>query len=427
MNGRPATIETHESWLPMDHPLHRPRHGGRQRPALVCAVVFFLAPLLAFVLGVRPGEIENRPLARLGGSGGFWGALTGLPVWASDHLPLRGVAVDAQDAISRGVFGEPPPIGQGRQGTPLGPIGPVPDGAQGGPVDVSTFPSVVEGPDGWLFFGQDITLKCAPKRPLDETITALRRLRSAVESSGREFVLVVAPDKSTMMPEYLPASYPGKDCSTAAASEFWRRLPAETGAVDVRPPLRDAAQRRGPIYDRVDSHWTYEGGVVMTYAIANELSPGLSSGWKVAPTPPRPWPADLPPLLGRTAERMLQAYSLAPDGGIDRTNFEPSDFRAPQRFTTTPVPGAIDGTTVMIADSFTQFASPYLAAVFTDLTIVHPETVGAEPDRYADLLATSDSVVVEIAERHLAGGATPILDPAVVDRLSRALAAKPRR
>lgn len=41
----------------------------------------------------------------------------------------------------------------------------------------------------------------------------------------------------------------------------------------------------------------------------------------------------------------------------------------------------------MIADSFTQFASRYLAAAFADITIVHPETVGAVPRSAGKLLA----------------------------------------
>jgi hypothetical protein len=41
----------------------------------------------------------------------------------------------------------------------------------------------------------------------------------------------------------------------------------------------------------------------------------------------------------------------------------------------------------MIADSFSQFASRYLAAAFADITVVHPETVGAAPRSSGELLA----------------------------------------
>jgi alginate O-acetyltransferase complex protein AlgJ len=51
----------------------------------------------------------------------------------------------------------------------------------------------------------------------------------------------------------------------------------------------------------------------------------------------------------------------------------------------------------MIADSFTQFASRYLAAAFTDITIVHAETVGARPRSAGELLANGKVVVLEVA------------------------------
>jgi alginate O-acetyltransferase complex protein AlgJ len=423
--GTRVPVEVHEAWLPEDHPLRRPRHSARQRTALACAVVFFLTPLLAFTVGIRAGEIENRPLSRLPSGVGSWAWFGALQDWATDHLPLRAAAVRAQDVISHGMFGETPAARNGRQ--PSVPLAPQVGTTEGGRprVDTSTFPQIIEGSDGWLYLGQDVTLKCAPQRSLDDTIGALRRLRRSVESTGRRFVLVVAPDKTTMAPEHLPASYPGRDCAQRATEEFWQRVPKETGAIDLRQPLRDVVQRLGPVYDGMDSHWTYEGGVVMTYAIGNELMPWLTPGWLVTPGKVTPWPADLPQLLGRNATRSLQSYGLAPDGHTDRTDYAPSDFRTATRYTSAPLDGTIGTSVGMIADSFTQFASPFLAAVCTDLTIVHPETVAGDPHAAAELLADKQTVVVELAERQLAGGASPLLLEPVLDEISRVLASRP--
>src|ERR1700754_2012621 len=63
------------------------------------------------------------------------------------------------------------------------------------------FPRVIEGSKGWLYLGYDMLGACLPEQPLDDVIGSLKRLRDAVESSGRKFVLIVAPDKSTMVPE----------------------------------------------------------------------------------------------------------------------------------------------------------------------------------------------------------------------------------
>ena len=66
----------HESWLPSEHPLHRPRHAIRQRTSLICAVVFFCTPLLLLLLGVRVPNIENRQLAAFPSPGDGWGSRT---------------------------------------------------------------------------------------------------------------------------------------------------------------------------------------------------------------------------------------------------------------------------------------------------------------------------------------------------------------
>jgi hypothetical protein len=83
---------------------------------------------------------------------------------------------------------------------------------------------VVQGADGWLYYGFDADAKCQRTHPLSETIGKLNERRKAVEDSGRKFVFVVPPDKSTMVPQFLPASYPGKDCAKAAEDPTWNQL-----------------------------------------------------------------------------------------------------------------------------------------------------------------------------------------------------------
>ena len=98
----PPTISVHEAWLPADHPLHRPRHGGRQLLALISALVFFMLPLLALILGMRSAKFENRPLADAPSLSDGWGFFTAAPAWAADHLPFRDHAVQLADGVSRG-------------------------------------------------------------------------------------------------------------------------------------------------------------------------------------------------------------------------------------------------------------------------------------------------------------------------------------
>ncbi len=401
--------------------MHRPRHGRRQLTALICAGLFFLTPTIAHSVGIHAARFENRPLAGFGDPRHGWVWLAELPAWAADHMPFRDSAVRATDALSRSIFDEPAALSGPRlEPRPAGPAV-----APNSHPPVAAFPAVIEGPDGWLYLGADVSGACAPSRSLSDTLASLGRLRAAVETSGRQFILV-PPDKTTMVPEHLPVEYLGKVCAARARGEFWRRVVAEAGAIDLRPALVDIAQRKGsPVYSAADTHWSQEGGLAMTYALADRVVPGITRTWQGAPSGSIPWPEDIPPLIGRSGVRQLTTYSLAPGGQLDRTRSIASDFRVPLRLTSAPAAGTVSAPVRMIADSFTQFASRYLAAAFTDITVVHPETAAAAPRSAGELLAGGNVVVLEVAERNLLSGTSPILLQPVIDEIATQLAHHP--
>ncbi|MCP2262491.1 SGNH hydrolase-like domain-containing protein, acetyltransferase AlgX [Streptoalloteichus tenebrarius] len=417
----------HESLLPQEHPLHRPRHGGRQLAALVCALVFFAAPTLGWVFGARPAEIENRPLARFPSVTDGWGFFTGMGQWATDHLTFRQGAVSAADGISRAVFGEPAPLGQGQK--PAGPVGPAAPDQEPTTDQSSGFRKVLEGRGGWLYFGYDIEGKCRPARPLDATITQLNKLRSVVEASGRRFVLVVEPDKATMVPEHLPSNYAGKECSAQAREEFWRRVPAEAGALDLRPALRKAAETAGrPIYPKLDTHWDGEGGVVMARAVAEAARPGVTERWTTERRGEVRSDADLPPLMGRPREeKTTQLYALRPDGAHDRARSVDTDFRKPVRVTSEPGQGVVSERTILLGDSFSIVTSRYLAAGFADLTLMNYVDFAQKIDAHASLLADRQVVVFSMVERNLVAGRSPLTEDRVIERIGQVLQANPVR
>ncbi|EHK88994.1 hypothetical protein SacazDRAFT_02851 [Saccharomonospora azurea NA-128] len=418
---------TPESWLPQEHNLYRPRHSAKQRTALVCAIVFFLAPALSFVLGVRAEPFENRALHDFPNPGDGWSFFTAFPAWATDHLPLREAGVEAADAVGTGLFGDPPGTQSGaRSGT----AGVQPEDEPKQVVPRELFPRVISGKDDWLFLGEDIASKCFPVMDVDRIVAALNKLRTAVEASGRDFVLVVAPNKTTIMTEHLPDDYVGKDCADARSAEFWRRLPAEAGAIDLREPLRHTAEQLDTdVYSAVDTHWNFAGGLTMTYAVAEQISPGITSTWQVERSKLRDWPADLLRLLGRSEKWDLHEYTLAPDGEKDRTRYIASDFKVPLRTQQfgKEVTGVYGGSVGVVADSFTQFASPFLAATNRNLVIAHSDTVAqGDPARIAELLGDRDVVVFEFVERILANGGSSLLRDDVIDAIGTALADNPR-
>lgn len=414
----------HESLLPTEHALHRPRHGATQRVSLICAVVFLALPAVAFVLGVHPREFENRALTAFPGIT----EVEKLQPWASDHLPLREQAIGLYDAISRGVFGEPPARPKSDQGGAVIPTETSkPAKPQRPPV---TFPDVVEGTNGWLYLGNELASHCSQAFATDEVVRRLRVLRDGVTATGRKFVVVVAPDKATLYPQNLPPDLPGRECHREVVDEFWAAMSKEDYVLDVRKDLKDWGERLGtPVYGPVDAHWGEEGGVVAARRVAEKLWPGLTSSWRVEEGPAWQAAADLPPLIGRTGTTTGLSYRVLPDGKTSRTRDDTSrDLGKPLRLATTTGPGTYAPKVGMLGDSFTIRTTKYLGSAFRDLTIVHHGQLAADRGEAAGkMLADTTAVVVEVAERSLAGGTLSLLNPVVVDNLLKELRAKPVR
>ncbi|WP_342779455.1 alginate O-acetyltransferase AlgX-related protein [Amycolatopsis cihanbeyliensis] len=422
----------HEAWLPREHALHRPRHGGRQLTALLSALVFFVTPTMLWVLGGRPSEIENHPLAGLPGISEGWGVFTGLPGWATDQLVFRATAIQAADDISRAVFGEPAPLDQG--GGP--PAGPLPGETRPEPETDQPDPGtgerggwrVVEGTDGWLYLSLDSEAKCEPARPVRETVHGMTELRRAVEASGRQFVFVIAPDKTTMVPQHLPERYPYRECSRAVAGDFWRLLTGRGRALDLRPPLASAAERIGrPAYASNDTHWRDEGSIVLTRSLAEAIRPGITDGWVTRPDGTYTAPSDLPTVLGRREEKTNMRYELRPDG---RTNIHGPyipDTDTPVRTKRAPLPGMVEKPTLIFGDSFVNTSSSYLPAAFSDLTMLAYPSMSEHLDAVVQEFVDAEVVVVQSVERAVAGGWLPYLDDAFIERVRAAMAARPVR
>ncbi|GLY68535.1 alginate O-acetyltransferase AlgX-related protein [Amycolatopsis taiwanensis] len=423
----------HEAWLPREHALHRPRHGGRQLIALICAVVFFASPTLMWVFGARPAEIENRRLTGFPSLADGWGFFTGLASWGTDQLVFRPWAISAADGISEMIFGESAPHDQSGTNNsgplpgsapPAGATTPAPSNGGSGPLDQAGYRQVVEGSDGWLYYGLDAEAKCAPTRPLPETIARISELRNIVESSGRKFVWVVPPDKSTMVPQHLPSSYPGKECQQEAQAPTWAALDS-AGIVDVRAGLQEAERQVGrAVYPPDDTHWSAEGGLVMAAALANAVQPGVTQTWTFNAIGSYTGSADLPPLLGKHGDKMEVVYDLRPDGVNDRAG-KLIDIDTPAVTNVPPVTGQVSQKTLVYGDSFTKASSRYLQGAFSNLTMLSFSSNKISQDQAIQQFVDSDVVVLETVERNVSGSYLPFLSDDMLNALRTTLSAHP--
>jgi hypothetical protein len=397
----------------------------------VCAAIFFALPLVTFVFGVRPTAFENRALTAFPNPGQGWQFFGQLSPWATDHLPFRQGAINAGAWLSQGVFGELPSYnGNGLAGGPVAvpqPAGPLP-AATSPPPALSEFPAVLQGTDGWLYLGADLANHCDPTQPIDQVVAELNRLRDGIVKSGRKFVVVISPDKATVVPQYLPPDFPGRACHAAGVTQFWHAMDALPYVLDVRTDLQARGLELGaPVYGPQDGHWSDEGGVIMAERLAEQLRPGITSSWRVVPGQKWTVPADLPPLIDRTGTTGGMSYSIMPDGTTNLTFPQPTDYvTAPLHFDSATGIGTYGPGVAMLADSFTIRATKYLASAFGNLTIM--QTTDVDHDQGAQVTKTLEAnsvVVVEVAERTLVSGTYDLLTPDVEDTILAQLAVHP--
>ncbi|MBB3678707.1 alginate O-acetyltransferase AlgX-related protein [Modestobacter versicolor] len=402
--------------------------------AALLALLFFFGPALAFVLGVRPEAIENRPLADLPSPTEGWDFFPAFSTWSTDHLPLRAQAVRFNAELSQRVFGEAPSYGT----DPGGPATGIPSGdssatqTDGAPA-AAQYPRVLEGQDGWLYFGPDVAEPCQATRSLDEVFHRVDRLRSAVEASGRTFVVTVAPDKSTMVAGSLPDTYLGQDCATERRTAFWETLRATppTGYLDLRGPLEAAQEATGdPIYRPTDTHWGPRGAAVYTEQLATRLDSALMDGTRFVETGPTSQPGDLADMLGLPHDDPVEGVELRRDGvtPVGRDSLEVSELsdRPDRVLNETNGAPLFQPRTVLLGDSFTNASTAMIGQFFADLTLLHNEVAADSPQTVADALAESDVVVYEIVERVFIADGGPLLDDASLSAIESTLAANPR-
>ncbi len=140
---------------------------------------------------------------------------------------------------------------------------------------VSTIPKkVIVGRDGWLYLGDEYNKTISVGRyPLTKTDIALdQKIDSAVEAWDKYFAakgvklfrIMIAPNKSTIYPEYMPAW--AKPVSPIAVDNLLSGRVA-SNYVDFRAPLA-AVKANYPqaFYYKTDTHWNHLGaGLAFQY------------------------------------------------------------------------------------------------------------------------------------------------------------------
>lgn len=141
---------------------------------------------------------------------------------------------------------------------------------------VSSTEQVLIGKDGWLFLTAGTNLDSKPRRrsltqnTLQRKAASFQKKSDTLAALGIKYLLVIAPDKNSIYPEYYPAHL--KPPSTGKYEQFLKYMREHTTVAlsDIKPRLL-SAKTEGELYFRGDSHWNDLGAFFGYLAITEEL------------------------------------------------------------------------------------------------------------------------------------------------------------
>lgn len=370
-------------------------------------VVFLAAPVGLTLCGVPSGRlaVEKRPLAAPPPLAQAWREPTAygpaLAAACRDGAPFRDHLIRAGFRLQLAAF------------------------------DQSPIPSVLLGREGWLYFTQESALDDALNAiPLDkpaiDTMVRVQKERADwLARQGKTYLVVFAPNKATIYPEYLPDGFAPLGPVSRLDQVVGPLREAGVHVLDLRGPLaRAKAERRA--YLKTDTHWNRFGAFAGASALVAALAPGRSGLPPLAAAdyvvePVRQPGGDLAEMLlmpDRLTEEDLVPRPLgrvlarpAPAGNYPDPASQPERDRLAFATDRADWPRA-----VFFHDSFCRPMAPYLAERFSRSVFLwshafSPAIIAAE---------RADVVVLEVVERYIY--ALTLENPAEVRGTGAALA-----
>jgi hypothetical protein len=139
----------------------------------------------------------------------------------------------------------------------------------------------MQGRDGWLYWASEGMLENYTGKAqfsqadLQNWQKLLETRRAWLAQRGEKYIFVVAPNKESIYPEYLP-EWVVKSGAPGKLDQFLAHMRAHSTVpvLDLRPSLI-AAKKDGPTYFTTDTHWNSFGGFIAYQQIIHALQPQM--------------------------------------------------------------------------------------------------------------------------------------------------------
>ena len=244
----------------------------------------------------------------------------------------------------------------------------------------STSPSkkVTLGRDDWLFYAETLSGEALSEKELWCAAENLKLLQEAAESRGSEFLFVLCPNKSSLLPEAVGYGTPSED------GKRFEALLQDMGV--AHSSLYDALLRRADCYYHTDSHWNATGAAIAADAINASL--GRKTRYADGPFQEG---------LGHSGDLSAMLFPAAPTVETDWvypfTFRYTSDYHGPGD-PTIVTEGEGEGSLSCYRDSFGNDLHPFLAESFQ-------RAVFSRKTAFDLTALDSDVLLIELVERNI--------------------------
>lgn len=250
---------------------------------------------------------------------------------------------------------------------------------------------VIVGKDGWLYYGDTaddfLNINTLSRRGINNICNNIELINRYCEQNGAKFIFTVAPNKSSVYPEYMPFNYVEADnkdnyemlSETLEGTPYW---------CDMKAALMDATASI-PLYHKTDTHWNnlgaYVGHVTLMDMLGKESCPA-GTGWFTR----NDRLGDLAAMIYPAEDaKDTQVYN-----DYEYTYSYQGRFRALDDINIKTVCAEKDGSLLMFRDSYGEAILPYMAESFGSA-----EFSRSVPYRLDT--AAGKSVILEIVERNI--------------------------
>lgn len=356
---------------------------------IVSFLLLLISPLAGWFAGINRELDENRVLAGMPGfslrdvyNRNYFSAFEG---YFNDHFAFRRGLVTMKSWVDYYLF------------------------------KTSPSPKVHVGTDGWLYYYRTThdyykVDDCIPveRERMERMAEQLHLLERMVEASGRRFLFVVAPDKSTIYPEFFGEKRYNLRCSKSHYDllvYYLQKYPVRN-FIRIDDDLMRAKEEQ-QVYYKTDTHWNMHGSMVAGSSIIKHFAPVTWRDYFPAvKMSEEGYRGDLSKLLALDiSEQTMVIDHMDYNADVKEVNLGRYMNGDRFRFIVTPHPGKhLLPKAVIYRDSFSTRLMPFLKGSFEQLDVVWSNNVTTRltPEPVEDL-RHANIVIVEVAEMYLPG------------------------